>query len=257
MGCGDGFPVVCSRIPQVCCILFDLLVVNVSLISVFSGLDLEYLPHRPPKFKKLSEKDRRSARFLSREEAEIALDAASERGPVWRALFLFLLHTGARWGETRELLWTDVDLEARRVRFRGQMSKGGRDRIVPLLPEVNEALEGLERLGEYVFMRVLQGRPARVTVDGRLEGRFYPWADEEKGFSCSPHVLRHTFAAWQLRAGIGMEKVQKLMGHSTIKLTVDTYGHIVSDEHAEEIERMYRPAKRPKLRVVGGKDASA
>ena len=49
------------------------------------------------------------------------------------------------------------------------MSKGERDRIVPLLPEVNEALEGLERLEEYVFMRVLRGRPVRVTVDDEFE----------------------------------------------------------------------------------------
>ncbi|MCB9639099.1 MAG: site-specific integrase [Myxococcales bacterium] len=216
--------------------------------------ELDYLATRPPKFRRIAEKGtKKPTRWLSHEEADIGLAAATSKGPVFRALFLFLLHTGARWSETRDLLWEDVDLNAGLVTFRGENTKDGEERMIPLLPEVIEELAGLERFGKYVFMRRYKDRVIRMTRDGRLhEG--YPWTDREKGFNCSPHVLRHTFATWQLREGVGMEKVQKLLGHSTINLTVDTYGHIVAQDHVDEVAKMYRPARKVHLRIVGEKE---
>lgn len=222
--------------------------VNVGIVQIGHLLnvahELGFLPHPPPRFKKLPEKDKKKARWLSREEIEIALTNATEKGPVWKALFLFLINTGARWTETRELRWEDLDLAEGIVTFHGGTTKGGKDRMIPLVSELIDALGELERLGEYVFMHSWRGRSCKMPIDGKLGGDRYPWDGED--LRCSPHVLRHTFAALKLRAGVGMEKVQKWLGHTTIQLTVDTYGHVLPEEHGEDIAKGYRAGQGSK-----------
>jgi site-specific recombinase XerD len=50
-----------------------------------------------------------------------------------------------------------------------------------------------------------------------------------------------------------MEKVQALMGHANISLTIDIYGHIQPEEHAKEVAKTYRPGQRATfLKVIEG-----
>jgi integrase len=44
------------------------------------------------------------------------------------------------------------------------------------------------------------------------------------------HVTRHFYASWLIRQGVPPKRVQALMGHATIKLTLDTYGHLWPDD---------------------------
>jgi len=54
------------------------------------------------------------------------------------------------------------------------------------------------------------------------------------------HDLRHTWATLHLIAGTNPKMVQDLRGHSTIRLTLDTYSHIMLKAHNETAERMNR-----------------
>lgn len=199
----------------------------------------------PPRFRKLPEKDKRPSRYLTVEEAERVIETATERGEPWKAVVLFLLHTGARWGETRGLKWEDIDLDEGFVIFK--KTKGGRSRTVPLLPEVVEELKKLERRGEFVFMVKKRGGDYGQLPKFQGGPRRYPW--DPPGMKVSPHVFRHTFAAWRLRAGVGLEKVQKWLGHSSISMTVDIYGHILPEEHREEIGKYPKRSKGKKVGV--------
>ena len=51
-----------------------------------------------------------------------------------------------------------------------------------------------------------------------------------------PHTLRHVYASLQIAQNVSPKRLQKLMGHSTLKLTLDTYGHLWPDE-SEDRER--------------------
>jgi integrase len=56
------------------------------------------------------------------------------------------------------------------------------------------------------------------------------------------HMLRHVFASLQIEQGVSPKRLQKLMGHSTLKLTMDTYGHLWPDdekdrERADAVEK--------------------
>jgi site-specific recombinase XerD len=49
------------------------------------------------------------------------------------------------------------------------------------------------------------------------------------------HALRHTCGAWLVLAGVALNVVQKVMRHSTITLTIDTYGHILPGAEADAV----------------------
>jgi integrase len=50
-----------------------------------------------------------------------------------------------------------------------------------------------------------------------------------------PHMLRHVYASLQIEQGVSPKRLQKLMGHSTLKMTMDTYGHLFPDEDADRV----------------------
>jgi integrase len=52
------------------------------------------------------------------------------------------------------------------------------------------------------------------------------------------HSLRHTCGAWLAKAGVYPTVVQKIMRHSVITLTMDTYGHLFPGDEAEAVDRL-------------------
>ena len=52
------------------------------------------------------------------------------------------------------------------------------------------------------------------------------------------HALRHTCGAWLAMAGIHAKQIQKIMRHSTIKLTLDTYGHLMPEMQTQAISAL-------------------
>src|SRR5262245_50876770 len=54
----------------------------------------------------------------------------------------------------------------------------------------------------------------------------------------NPHFLRHTFASLQLQQGESLKYVQQQLGHNSIKMTCDTYGHLVPGGNREAVDRL-------------------
>lgn len=52
---------------------------------------------------------------------------------------------------------------------------------------------------------------------------------------CRFHDLRHTFAAHLVRANVHPKTMQRLLGHATIGITLDTYGHLMPEGEVEAI----------------------
>ena len=109
-------------------------------------------------------------------------------------------------------------------------------RVVPLVPEAVRALKAQRkaqaaeqlRAGTawtstgYVFTTEI-GTP----VDPRNALRwFYVIRDKAKLESGSWHTLRHSCASVLLTSGVPMPIVSAILGHSSISITVDTYGHL-------------------------------
>jgi len=43
------------------------------------------------------------------------------------------------------------------------------------------------------------------------------------------NTLRHFFASWLLAEGFSLKKAQAMLGHATMAMTADTYGHLLPD----------------------------
>ena len=71
------------------------------------------------------------------------------------------------------------------------------------------------------------------------------------------HSLRHTCGAWLAQAGIHPKTIQTVMRHSSITLTMDTYGHLFPGSESDAIERLQDVmATAPDiLRATGTDDA--
>ena len=81
-------------------------------------------------------------------------------------------------------------------------------------------------------------------------------AEDHDGRVLDFHSLRHTTGAWAAIGGASPKAIQTLMRHSTITLTLDTYGHLLPDEAAETVGKM--PTGEPiSMRLTGTTDAPA
>ena len=147
---------------------------------------------------------------LEREDWEIARD---------EALLTLLWGCGLRISEALSLVRADAPL-AEAIRITG---KGGKTRVVPVLPIVREAVDAyLAALptalapDEPLFRAVRGGayspRHAQALMQ-KLRGRLGLPA------SATPHALRHSFATHLLGAGADLRSIQELLGHASLSTT--------------------------------------
>ena len=71
------------------------------------------------------------------------------------------------------------------------------------------------------------------------------------------HDARHTAATLMLKANVGMDKVQVVLGHSSIRQTVDTYGHLTAEAGAEAVAVVARRLVLPARSSVDSHDLPA
>ncbi len=73
------------------------------------------------------------------------------------------------------------------------------------------------------------------------------------------HALRHTFGAWLTMTGSHPKVVQTAMRHSSITLTMDTYGHLFPGQEADAVGRLWEMLGDPAdaLRATGTDDQAA
>jgi integrase len=169
---------------------------------------------------------------------------------------LVALKTGMRQGELLGLRWSDVDLEQALVRVRrsytgGTMStpKNRERRDVDLISDVVELLTGWRRVSASGNPReslVFPGDDASLflTPSVLLRRQLYPAmvrasiprvgpTHEKRTF----HSFRHTFAKRALERGAQITWLSRHLGHSSLKVTTDIYGHW------ERAERKLQAAK--------------
>lgn len=146
-----------------------------------------------------------------REDWEVARD---------EALLTLLWGCGLRISEALSLTGADAPL-ADSLRITG---KGGKTRMVPVLPAVRAAVDayvqslggGKPGPGEPLFRAVRGGayspRHAQALMQ-KLRGRLGLPA------SATPHALRHSFATHLLGAGADLRSIQELLGHASLSTT--------------------------------------
>jgi integrase len=190
-------------------------------------------------------------------EAKVIIENAKGR---WRPLLVTALLTGLRASELRGLPWRDVDLKGNELHVHQRAdryneidvtkSQAG-DRTVPFPKFVTATLRewklacpkgdldlvfpngagNVENLGNIINrgLQPTQVAAGLTTKDGKAK-------------YTGLHSLRHFFASWCINrtkdGGLGLppKNVQDRMGHATIAITLDTYGHLFKGDDDGELD---------------------
>lgn len=145
-----------------------------------------------------------------------------EPHPMLKKLALFAMWTGMRQGEIIGLKWPVVDLVNKEISLlntRTTRTKNGKNRFVPIPPEVEQILSSIKGQSEYVFST--EGR--RITQRG-LNSSWKRYILKSGIQNFRFHDLRHTYATDFLRRGGSIQVLQILLGHSDISQTMK-YAH--------------------------------
>jgi integrase len=202
-------------------------------------------------------------------EVTAIIGAAAGR---YRPLLITAVFTGMRSSELRGLTWNDVDFEKRMIHVRQRADQWGvigspkseaEHRTIPMAPMVLNALR--EWKLSCPRTRPNGKDPGRLWLvfpngDGKPESHtniinrgFNPTQvtagitelhETAKGEDGKPirsakygmHALRHFFASWAIEQGFSPKRLQALLGHASIQMTFDVYGHFfpsIEDDHAK------------------------
>jgi integrase len=184
-------------------------------------------------------------------------------------LIYVLGYAGLRWGEAAALRRRRCDLLRRRIHVMESLSDvGGQFHFGPTKTYATRAvaIPGflVEMLAVHLEHEVpadpqalvfttAEGKPLRnptfhkrVWTPGLYEAQ--PGVHGGRVEDLRIHDLRHTCAAILIAQGAHPKLIQRHLGHSTIKVTLDTYGHLFPDEQeriADELDAAFRNRVRP------------
>jgi integrase len=161
-------------------------------------------------------------------------------GGLYRVAFLTAILTGIRAGELWGLQWCDMDWNSKQLYVHRSVWKNGfqtpksKNSIRKIdLPD-NLVLE-LKKwklacpISEHDLM--FPSKEGQITCHDNTIKRHYEPALREAGLRhVSFHSLRHTNASLRIRAEQNVKYMSMQMGHSSINITLDTYGHLFNDE---------------------------
>jgi integrase len=180
----------------------------------------------------------RRDRIVSPEQAAKLLDALPEGD---RALWATALYGGLRRGELQALRWEDVDLAKGVIRVErawdvreGQIepkSRAGR-RTVPIAVVLRDYLVEHRQLTGgrgHVFARA-NGKPFDAVTIGERSKNAWRRSGLEQ---ITLHEARHTFASLMIAAGVNAKALATYMGHASVTITYDRYGHLMPGNETE------------------------
>jgi integrase len=200
----------------------------------------------------------RRERFASPQEAETLLNALGRDRALWATAF----YAGLRLGELQALEWGAVDLERAIIRVEwGWDPRVGRvapkssagKRVVPIASVLMRHLRGQRETG------------GRGLVFGREDGRAFAPSSvalrAETAWAIAGlrriglHECRHTFASFMIAAGVNAKALSTYMGHASVTITFDRYGHLMPGNEAEAAKLLDRYLTAQTKRARGRKAA--
>lgn len=201
----------------------------------------------------------RDGRSLTVEQARKLLNTL--HGERLEALYVLMLATGMRPGEAFGLPWKNVDLKKGQVLVRqaltrqpggivmsqGKTGKKGWRTIQLPAPVITALLDHQSRQGKE---RVAAGdawedhelvfcTPIGTPLDPDNHRKIFATVTKRAGIGkWHPHELRHSATSIMLAQGVPIEVVSKILGHTSIRITADVYGHILDQQHEAAAQAM-------------------
>lgn len=162
-----------------------------------------------------------------------------------RAIWSTAIYAGLRYGELRALRWGAIDLASKTIRVHeswdpkeGSIAPKTRTskRTTPMPEVIRASLVELRGRRPAVADDALvfatdDGSPFHAASIYRRADR--AWAAAGIADRLRLHQARHTYASFMIAAGVNAKALSVFMGHSSIKVTFDLYGHLMPGTEAE------------------------
>jgi integrase len=220
------------------------------------AVEMEVIPKNPIKSKVAPRPGPAKTSCYDLEQARRILQL-SEGTPLHAALAL-AIHTGMRIGEICALRWEDVDFDAQAITItrsmeqtsksiREKTTKTGRGRTIDIGEFLVRAL--VVHRAEQAKRRLAGDFPEHVghVITNRNGSPHAPyflatrWREFIRGTDLpyfSFHTLRHTHISLLIEQGEHAKTISHRAGHSTIKLTMDTYGHLMKGIGGQAVAKL-------------------
>lgn len=237
--------------------------IMVSLRAVLSeAVEREWATHNVAaevKVKRSSRRDAKRIEIPTKDEIRLIIDNAPD---THRAMFVTAIFTGLRISELRGLTWEAIDFERKVIRVFQRAdeyceiglpkSRAGA-REIPMAPTVVTVLRDWEtRCPESDLGLAFPNSVGKVQNYANIYNRVFKPMLVENGIvdddGCAKfgiHALRHAAASLFIEQGWNPKKIQTLLGHASITMTMDVYGHLF--ENAEEDVLMFEKLERDLL----------
>lgn len=186
------------------------------------GLEMNLTKVNPLKGRKKAKEVPRDVQ-LTIEDVKKIMDEA-EPHLSWAMEVCFNLGTRPGPSELLSLKWANLDLEKGTAKIYATKTK--KFRTVPINPSFIPRLKEMKQNAKSEYVVEYQGR--KLTTMRKAFNN----ACERAGISYPARMydLRHLFATTLLSKGADLAAVSKMMGHSTVKMTADTYYHYLQGE---------------------------
>jgi integrase len=197
--------------------------------------------------KKLPNPGRKDVHFLTPAQIQHYLSCCSKR---YYPIAATLVFTGVRKGELLQIRWDDIDFKRNMIKIRADSSlKNANSREIPINSQLLPILKSLKQnsKSEWVFVGP-DGKSRMTTFD-----KSHRTTREKAGMpNLTIHNFRHTFASLALQSGSDVGAVSKLLGHSSIRVTMEIYHHLNPDHARNVIENL--PIKLTGIKVEEGSE---
>ena len=182
---------------------------------------------------------------LSELEAARLTEALRERSDLSAVGILLALHSGIRIGELCALRWEDICVEQQLLHIRHTLQriqvpqaapeqpktrllldllKNKREREIPIHPAIFQQLQELDRI--YPPSAYLLSGTEKPVEPRTIANRFKRILKDTGIRDIHFHALRHTFATCCVESNVNIPALSEMLGHSSIKITVDRYVHL-------------------------------
>ncbi|WP_265459939.1 tyrosine-type recombinase/integrase [Enterococcus sp. HY326] len=221
--------------------------------SVSAALRQEYLTKNPIQHIQLPKEKRHNVHALTLKQQQELEDLA--RQSDYGLPILVSLYSGLRIGEICGLTWADVDFEQQTIKVNRTVSRimcqninSRKTKVIVSSPKTDSSQRTViipKILCTYLLdMKEVSTSPYLVsarygmTEPRVINYRFKKIIANSKFSDIHFHALRHTFATRCLEQGMDIATLSRLLGHQSIKLTLDTYSDSTLNQKKKEIEKL-------------------
>lgn len=202
-----------------------------------------------------------SHRALTPEEQKRFFELAREKQSFYYHLFVFMLQTGVRVGEALALSWEDVDYQENVIHISKTLTRTHDGFAVGSIPKTEAGNRDIPMTRD-IKKNLTAQREMMIAVHGLPSARrakriFLGRNDPEKVVNIttvttaintviartniqhfSSHAFRDTFATRAIEQGMQPNTLKSILGHASIKMTMDLYAQVMAQEKESSMQRL-------------------